>query len=243
MDELPEEAAQDKATFHKIGPKANITFPLRAGGGVVFGALAFGKITEDRPWPENQIQRLRLFAQVLANALLRSALGAEAAAGIAEIKQLKERLLQENVYLRKEASLLHDHDHVVGHSPALKQTLVQVEQVAHTDATVLLLGETGAGKELMATAIHNLSSRRDRTMVKVNCAALPATLVESELFGREKGAYTGACPSKSAASSWPTARPSSWTRSAICRRRCRSSCCACCRRASWSTSAVPSPSM
>ncbi len=192
VDELPEEAAQDKATFHKIGPKANITFPLRAGGGVVFGALAFGKITEDRPWPENQIQRLRLFAQVLANALLRTRSEQKLRQALAEIKQLKERLLQENVYLRKEASLLHDHDHVVGHSPALKQTLVQVEQVARTDATVLLLGETGAGKELMATAIHNLSSRRDRTMVKVNCAALPATLVESELFGREKGAYTGA---------------------------------------------------
>ncbi len=73
VDELPEEAAQDKATFRKIGPKANVTFPLRAGGGAVFGALGFGKITEDRPWPENQIQRLRLFAQILANALLRSA--------------------------------------------------------------------------------------------------------------------------------------------------------------------------
>ncbi len=133
-----------------------------------------------------------MVAQILANALLRKRSEQKLRHALAEVKQLKDRLHQENVYLRQEANLLHGHDHVVGQSPALKQALAQVEQVARTDASVLLLGETGTGKELMATAIHNLSSRRERTMVKVNCAALPATLVESELFGREKGAYTGA---------------------------------------------------
>ena len=191
-DDLPEEADRDKETLRKVGPRSNVTFPLTAGGGVVFGALAFGQMTRHRTWPETLVQRLRLFAQVLANALLRKRSEQKLRQALAEIKQLQDRLHQENVYLRKEACLLHGHELVVGQSPALKQALAQVEQVAPTDATVLLLGETGTGKELMATAVHNLSARRERTMVKVNCAALPATLVESELFGREKGAYTGA---------------------------------------------------
>jgi PAS domain S-box-containing protein len=110
----------------------------------------------------------------------------------AEIQQLKDRLDQENVSLRQDVNLLHDHDLVIGQSKAIKRVLVELEKVAGTEANVLLLGETGTGKELLATAIHNLSPRRNRPMVKVNCGALPATLVESELFGREKGAYTGA---------------------------------------------------
>jgi PAS domain S-box-containing protein len=109
-----------------------------------------------------------------------------------EVRRLTDQLQQENVYLRQEAKLLHDHEQIVGQSQAIQRVLAQVEQVAGTDSTVLLLGETGTGKELLATALHNLSPRHARAMVKVNCAALPATLVESELFGREKGAYTGA---------------------------------------------------
>jgi PAS domain S-box-containing protein len=109
-----------------------------------------------------------------------------------EVRRLSNQLQAENVYLRQEAKLLHDHGHIIGQSPAVRRVLALVEQVAGTDSTVLLLGETGTGKELLATALHNLSPRKGRAMVKVNCAALPATLVESELFGREKGAYTGA---------------------------------------------------
>jgi formate hydrogenlyase transcriptional activator len=86
----------------------------------------------------------------------------------------------------------HNFEEIVGNSPALKRTLKQVEIVAPTDSTVLLLGETGTGKELIARAIHNLSLRRERTLVKVNCAAIPTSLLESELFGHEKGAFTGA---------------------------------------------------
>ncbi len=192
VDELPEEAARDKAAVRGIGPKSNVTFPLTAGTGVVFGALAFGQMSYERTWPDGLVQRLRLVSQILANALLRRRTEQKLGQALAEIKQLKERLVQENVYLRQEASLLHSHENVVGQSQTLKKALAQVEKVAGTDATVLVLGETGTGKELMAAAIHNMSSRRDRTMVKVNCAALPAALVESELFGREKGAYTGA---------------------------------------------------
>lgn len=109
-----------------------------------------------------------------------------------EIKLLKEQLQEENLYLQEEISLIHTHKDIVGNSEAIRAALHKIEQVAGTDSTVLIYGETGAGKELIAHSIHNLSSRKARHMVKVNCAALPPTLIESELFGREKGAFTGA---------------------------------------------------
>jgi PAS domain S-box-containing protein len=109
-----------------------------------------------------------------------------------EIEVLKQRLERENIYLREEVRLLVEHKDIVGQSVAMKRILSQAEQVALTDSTVLLLGETGTGKELLARAIHSMSSRKDRTLVVVNCASLPPTLIESELFGREKGAFTGA---------------------------------------------------
>lgn len=113
-----------------------------------------------------------------------------------EIKQLKDQLQNENIYLREQIELHYQHQDIVGKSKALKDVLVQIEQVAPTNSTVLLLGETGTGKEVLARAVHNLSSRQIRTMVKMNCAALPSTLVESELFGHEKGAFTGAISQK-----------------------------------------------
>ena len=109
-----------------------------------------------------------------------------------EIKVLKQRLEKENIYLREEVQLLAEHTDIVGRSVALKKVLSQAEQVAQTDSTILLLGETGTGKELLARAIHSMSKQKDRLMVTINCASLPPTLIESELFGREKGAYTGA---------------------------------------------------
>ena len=109
-----------------------------------------------------------------------------------EIEELKQRLERENIYLQEEIKLLVEHTDIVGQSAAMKKVLTQAEQVARTDSTVLLLGETGTGKELLARAIHSMSSRKDRPLVTVNCASLPPTLIESELFGREKGAYTGA---------------------------------------------------
>ena len=111
---------------------------------------------------------------------------------LSDIEQLKDQLEAECTYLREEVNVKYSHEMIVGHSDAIKKVLNQIEQVASTDSTVLILGETGTGKELVARAIHNLSARNKRPMIKVNCAALPPTLMESEMFGREKGAYTGA---------------------------------------------------
>ena len=109
-----------------------------------------------------------------------------------EVKQLKNQLREENLYLKEEFNLLNSHEDIVGNSEAIMTVLKQIEQVAPTGSTVLIQGDTGTGKELLAHAIHNLSARKGRLMIKVNCAALPPTLIESELFGREKGAFTGA---------------------------------------------------
>jgi transcriptional regulator with GAF, ATPase, and Fis domain len=109
----------------------------------------------------------------------------------AEVERLKSKLQEENYYLREKISLSQRHYRIVGQAPALLRVLSQSEKVAPTDSTVLLLGETGTGKELLAGMIHQLSARAQRPLVSVNCAAVPAPLVESELFGREKGAFTG----------------------------------------------------
>src|SRR4029077_13950153 len=109
-----------------------------------------------------------------------------------EIAALETRLKKENIYLREEIRTEHNFEEIVGGSPALVAVLRKVEQVAPTDSTVLIYGETGTGKELIARALHNRSARKNRALVRVNCSAISAGLVESELFGHVKGAFTGA---------------------------------------------------
>ena len=109
-----------------------------------------------------------------------------------EVRRPRDQLANENLHLRQEAKKLYGHSRIVGQSAAIRAVLAQAEQVAPTPSTVLLLGETGTGKELFASAIHELSTRKSRVMIRMNCPAIPAPLIESELFGREKGAYTGA---------------------------------------------------
>jgi PAS domain S-box-containing protein len=117
---------------------------------------------------------------------------AELRTALSEIQAMKEQLEVENIYFRHESKMKHQHENIIGQSDGLKYVLYRAEQVAPTNATILILGETGTGKELIAAVIHHLSPRKDRPLFTVNCAALPANLIESELFGSEKGAFTGA---------------------------------------------------
>ena len=109
-----------------------------------------------------------------------------------EIKKLKDQLETERAYLQEEIKLEYNHENMIGQSDGINYVFYKVEQIARSDTTVLVLGETGTGKELVARAIHGLSLRKERALVKVNCATLPSNLIESELFGHEKGAFTGA---------------------------------------------------
>jgi len=124
------------------------------------------------------------------------AIAIENALAYHEISQLKDKLAQEKLYLEEEIRSEMNFENIIGNSPALKHVLELVETVAPSDSTVLLLGETGTGKELIARALHDRSRRKDRTFVKLNCAAIPTGLLESELFGHEKGAFTGAITQK-----------------------------------------------
>jgi formate hydrogenlyase transcriptional activator len=319
MDDLPREAAHDREVWEHFGVKSVVTFPLSGAGGSIIGFLGFHAVREERPWPDEIVQRQQLVAQIFANALERKRsdamlreseerlqlaaesaeigmweldidreefwasdrareifgfeLGSEVtmarfldavhpdcrepvsnavrrsveegipvdieyrivlpAGGVrwlhssgrlqgasavrparllgatvdvterkaaedelqrsfAEVQSLRSRLELENAYLKREHSLLHGSGRIVGESSAIMEVLSLIEQVAPTGTTVLVEGETGTGKELVAQRIHELSPRSDRPLVKVNCASLPSTLVESELFGHERGAYTGA---------------------------------------------------
>jgi formate hydrogenlyase transcriptional activator len=133
------------------------------------------------------------FLQLVANQV---AVAVENALAFQEIEALKDQLAKEKAYLEEEARTEHDFGAIVGESPALRRILKQVQTVAPTDSTVLVLGETGTGKELVARALHERSPRRERTFVKLNCAAIPTGLLESELFGHERGAFTGAISQK-----------------------------------------------
>ncbi len=133
------------------------------------------------------------FLQLVANQV---AVAIDNALAFQEIAELKDQLSKEKAYLEEEARTEHNFEDIVGRSDALRRVLKQVETVAPTDSTVLIRGETGTGKELAARALHDLSPRRERTFVKLNCAAIPTGLLESELFGHEKGAFTGAISQK-----------------------------------------------
>lgn len=130
--------------------------------------------------------------ELLAHIADQIALAVENALAFEHIVELAHKLTEEKLYLEDEIRTEHNFEEIIGQSTALKRVLKEVETVAPTDTTVLICGETGTGKELVARAIHNLSERRERTLVKINCAAIPTGLLESELFGHEKGAFTGA---------------------------------------------------
>lgn len=181
--ELLAEYSSQAATLTAGGLQSACALPLIAGQRVL-GALNLAHREKDAFTP----YKLAVLQEIAA----RIAIGMENALAYEEISRLKDRLANENLYLSEEISNFGAFGEIVGESPAIRAVLEQVEMVARSDSTVLILGETGTGKELFARAIHNLSERRSGTMVKVNCAAIPSGLLESDLFGHEKGAFTGA---------------------------------------------------
>ncbi len=191
LDDLPKEASVERAHCLQQGIKSSALIPLAVGGSFL-GVVGFASLKAGREWPEVLVQRLNMLGVVFANALMRKAKEQQLLKAFSEIEDLKDRLEAENTYLREEISLQYLHEEFIGQSDSIKKILNQAEQVAKMDTTVLILGETGTGKELLAQTIHKLSQRKKNPMVTVNCAALPENLVESELFGHEKGAFTGA---------------------------------------------------
>ncbi len=181
----------DKQSWTRMGAKSSVTIPLIVGGRIV-AILNLGALRRHRDWPGEFMPRFRLLGEVLANAVARKRADKSLAKALEEIQLLKEQLESDYTYLREEIKLNHNFDEIIGQSDSIKETLSNVEQIAPTNVTVIILGETGTGKELVARAIHNLSTRKNRPLVIVNCAALSSNLIESELFGHEKGAYTGA---------------------------------------------------
>lgn len=189
--DLPAEAENERRYMESAGAKSAVVVPFRVGGRVI-GGMSIDCFREHRNWDPAIISRIQDVADVFANALARKKTDDALENAYSEIERLKQQLEKENSYLRQEISLEFHHGTVVGDSPAIRSVLKKAEQVAPTNSVVLILGETGTGKELIARTIHELSERRNGHMVKVNCAALPTSLIESELFGRERGAYTGA---------------------------------------------------
>jgi formate hydrogenlyase transcriptional activator len=157
--------------------------PLTGRGGIV-GVLSLGSL-RDQAFSQDDIAFLKQIARQVAIAI-------ENAVAFGEVSDLKNKLVQEKLYLEDEIRSELKFEEIVGKSEALRRVLRQVETVAPTDSTVLIYGETGTGKELVARALHNLSARQSNSFVKLNCAAIPTGLLESELFGHERGAFTGA---------------------------------------------------
>ena len=191
VDQLPDDAIPDKDNFIKTNLKSALAIPLDVGG-KIFGAITLGAFKTERYWPNELIGRLKFAGEILANAIVRKQSELKLEQSFDEIKRLKKQLEDDYTYLRDEIKLEHNFEEIIGKSDALKYILFKVEQVAPTDATAMIFGETGTGKELIARGIHNASQRKDRPLIKVNCATLPASLIESELFGHEKGAFTSA---------------------------------------------------
>ena len=171
----------------KEGMQSSCALPLLVEDRAI-GALGFLAKERSQYQPQD-LSRLEEMAAVIAVAL-------DNCRAYEEIRELKNQLTQENIYLQEEIRTEHNFEEIVGKSRALKRDLKRVELVAPADSSVLITGETGTGKELIARAIHNLSKRRSKPLIKINCAALPTGLIESELFGHEKGAFTGAITRK-----------------------------------------------
>jgi transcriptional regulator with GAF, ATPase, and Fis domain len=184
LDDLPLEAEKERELASKINFKSSITIPFSVGGKIA-GALGFNTESFDIEWHDELVNRLKFIADIFATAISRKN-------NESKLERLQEKLKAENILLKKDIDRDYSFENIIGQSDTIKYVLYRIQQVAPTNTTVLIEGETGVGKQLFAYAIHSLSKRSDHPMFKMNCAALSPTLIESELFGHEKGAFTGA---------------------------------------------------
>lgn len=194
-EDLPENWLEERQYAERVGLKSCVGVSLKIGGSVL-GVIIFESYRRYQNWTEASIQHMRLLAQIFAGALERKQTDLKLKKAFEKIQELSERLKAENSYLKETISSENRYSHIIGQSRAMAEVLARIEQVATTEASVLLMGETGTGKTLLAQLVHSLSRRSKKTMIKVNCAALPANLLESEFFGHEKGAFTGAVAKK-----------------------------------------------
>jgi formate hydrogenlyase transcriptional activator len=195
LDDFPPEAAHERATCEKIGIQSSSWVPF-VGADDVRGYIGFSTVNRVRSWRADIVPQLGLVTNIFASAMERWRAEIDLHQAYDEIRRLKDHFEAENITLREEIKSSLIDKEPIGKSHAFRTVLHQVNQVGGTDSTVLLVGETGTGKGLIARKIHEVSQRKDRPLVTVNCAALPVTLIESELFGHEKGAFTGAVDRK-----------------------------------------------
>jgi transcriptional regulator with GAF, ATPase, and Fis domain len=191
LSEFPKEAAWERALLQKTGFKSDLSLPLVVSGKVLGVLGIFVHQAQDSKL-RDLIPRIKILVEVFANVLGRKRSEEALHQAIAELKILKNRLGTDNFYLQQEIELQHNFGSFVGKSDALKAVLKRIGQVSSSQSTVMITGETGTGKQLVARAIHEFSPRGRRPLVTVNCTALSPTLIESELFGHEKGSFTGA---------------------------------------------------
>ena len=190
-DGLPPEAIEARKRARVTGECSILGLPALLGGHVAC-ALVIQSTRLARRWSQPTIDGLQLLTEILGAGVQRCRRENTLRSNVAMIEHLNARLEADNRYLKEEIESIHNFEDIVGESAALKIALTRVAHVAPTNSNVLVLGPTGSGKELFARAVHARSRRHARAFVRVNCAALPPTLVESELFGHEKGAFTGA---------------------------------------------------